>query len=97
MVFIAILMFYNTEEWYDHRMAVNYHGIKFYNIGPMWHCYKTFYRSNLPPFHGNIIILCYKVILPWKLLWNGSKLPWYINPRQSRVRITVVIYRDIVL
>jgi hypothetical protein len=23
-------------------------------------CYKTFYRSNLPPFLGNTIILCYK-------------------------------------
>jgi hypothetical protein len=55
-------------------------------------CYKTFYRGNLPPFHGNSIILCYKHILPWKLMWNGSKLPQYINPRKSRVRITEVIY-----
>jgi hypothetical protein len=31
-------------------------------------CYKTFYRGNLPPFHGNTIILCYKAILLWKLL-----------------------------
>jgi hypothetical protein len=29
-------------------------------------CYKTFYRGNLPPFHGNTVILCYKAILPWK-------------------------------
>ncbi len=28
-------------------------------------CYKTFYRSNLLPFHGNTIILGYKAILPW--------------------------------
>ncbi len=28
-------------------------------------CYKTFYCSNLLPFHGNTIILCYKAILPW--------------------------------
>ncbi len=25
---------YNTEEWFDHGMAVNYRGKKFYNIGP---------------------------------------------------------------
>jgi len=55
------------------------------------------FRGNLPPFHGNTIILCYKAILPWKLLWNGSKSLHYINPRKSRVRITVVIYRCIVL
>ncbi len=28
-------------------------------------CYKTFYCGNLLPFHGNIIILYYKAILPW--------------------------------
>jgi hypothetical protein len=27
-------MFYNTESRYDHGMAVNYRGKKFYNIGP---------------------------------------------------------------
>jgi hypothetical protein len=59
--------------------------------------YKTFYRGNLPPFHGNTVILCYKAILPWKLLRNGSKLPQYFNLRKSRVRSTVVIYRGIVL
>jgi hypothetical protein len=31
-------------------------------------CYKTVYRSNLPPFHGNTLILCYKAALPWYLL-----------------------------
>jgi hypothetical protein len=35
---------------------------------------KKIYRGNLPPFHGNTVILCYKAILPWKLPWNGSKL-----------------------
>ena len=60
-------------------------------------CYKYFYRSNLPPFHGNTAILCLKTILPWKLLWEGSKLPWYFNPRKSRVNITTVIYHGIVL
>jgi hypothetical protein len=56
-----------------------------------------FYRGNLPPFHGNTVILCYKVILPWKSEWNGSKLPLYYNPRKSKVKITVVIYHNIVL
>ncbi len=37
-----------------------------YNRPAIWgQCYKTFYRSNLLPFHGNTIILCYKAILPW--------------------------------
>ncbi len=53
--------------------------------------YKTFYHGNLPPFHVNNIILCYKAILPWKLLWNGSKFPRHINPRKSRVRISMII------
>jgi hypothetical protein len=60
-------------------------------------CYKTFYCDNLPPFHGNTVILCYKAELPWKLLWNGSNLPQYCNPRKSRVKITVVIYHGNVL
>jgi hypothetical protein len=25
-------------------------------------CYKTFCRGNLPPFHGNTVILCYKAL-----------------------------------
>jgi hypothetical protein len=66
-------------------------------VGSWYKSYKTVYRGNLPPFHGNTIILCYKAVLPWKLLWNGSKLPRYIHPRKSRVRITTVIYRCIVL
>jgi hypothetical protein len=28
-------------------------------------CYKTFYRGNLLPFHGNTGILFYKATLPW--------------------------------
>jgi hypothetical protein len=36
MVFTAILMFYNTGWQQYHRMGVNYHGKKFYNIGPWW-------------------------------------------------------------
>ncbi len=28
-------------------------------------CLETFYRGNLLSFHCNIIILCYKAILPW--------------------------------
>ncbi len=65
--------------------------------GTRGQCYKTFYRSNLPPFHGNTVILCYKAILPWKLQLNGSKLPRYLNPRKSKVKITTVIYHRIVL
>jgi hypothetical protein len=34
--------------------------------------FKTFYCSNLPLFHGNAVILCYKAVLPWQLQWNGS-------------------------
>jgi hypothetical protein len=34
MVFTAILMFYNTGWQQYHGMAVNYHGKKFYEIGP---------------------------------------------------------------
>ncbi len=57
----------------------------------------AFYHGNLPSFRGNAVILCYKTILPWKLPWIGSKIPRYFNPRKSRVKITVVIYHDIVL
>jgi hypothetical protein len=35
----------------------------------MGQCYKKIYISQ---FHGNIVILCCRTILPW----NGSKLPW---------------------
>jgi hypothetical protein len=30
-------------------------------------CYKSFHRGNVPPFHGNPVILYYKAMLPWKL------------------------------
>jgi hypothetical protein len=41
-------------------------------------CFKAFCRSSLLPFQGNTIILCYKAILPWQLLWNCCKLPQYL-------------------
>ncbi len=60
--------------------------------------YKTFYHGNVLPFHGNAIILCYKAILPWQLLWNGSKLTWYcfitLAPDET-IPNTVVIYHNI--
>ncbi len=34
-------MFYNTEWRYDHGMAGNYHGKKFFNIGPKGRSHKT--------------------------------------------------------
>jgi hypothetical protein len=34
--------------------------------GPML---QDFYPGNLPPFHGNTVIMCYKAILPCKLEW----------------------------
>ena len=33
-VITNVMLLYNTEWQYDHRMAVNYHGTKFYFIGP---------------------------------------------------------------
>ncbi len=48
MVFtVIIIMFYNTEWRYDHGMAVNYCGKRFYNIGPcgstgLRHFFATF-------------------------------------------------------
>jgi len=40
MVITKVIYLYNTEWWYYHGMAVNYHGNKFYNIGPWSQCYK---------------------------------------------------------
>ncbi len=34
IVFAKVMLLYNTELQYDHEMAVNYCGNKFYNIGP---------------------------------------------------------------
>jgi len=45
MVFTLIIMFYNTEWWYDHGMAVNYRCKKFYNIGPRSHIHNTSFSS----------------------------------------------------
>ncbi len=58
-------------------MAVNDHSKWFYNIDSLGQCYKTFYRGNLPSFHSNTVIPCYKTLYPWEILWNGSKLPQY--------------------
>jgi len=33
-VITKVMLLYNTELRYDHGMVVNYHGKKFYNIGP---------------------------------------------------------------
>ncbi len=35
-VITKVMLLYNTEWQYDHGMAVNYWGKKFYNIGPWW-------------------------------------------------------------
>ncbi len=37
-IITKVMLLYNTEWWYDHGMAVNYCGKKFYNIwpGPTW-------------------------------------------------------------
>jgi hypothetical protein len=75
----------------------NYDTKNVYSADTWAQCYKTFYSGNLPPSHGNTVILCYKALLPWKLLWNGGILPWYFNPRKSRVKIATVIYCGIVL
>ncbi len=36
-VITKVILIYNTEWWYDHGMAVNYCGKKFYNIKPWPH------------------------------------------------------------
>ncbi len=40
-VITKVMLLYNTEWQYDHEMAVNCRGKKFYNIGPRheWDCY----------------------------------------------------------
>jgi hypothetical protein len=46
MVFTAIVMFYNTgSKQYHQGGGVNYHGKKFYNIGPRSKCHKTFFTA----------------------------------------------------
>ncbi len=54
---------------------------------PWGHFYKTFYHGNLPSFYGNTVILCYNAILPWKLRWNGSKLPQYFNSKKVGLEV----------
>jgi hypothetical protein len=41
-VITKVMLLYNTEWQYAHGMAVNYRGKKFYNIGLLSQCYKTF-------------------------------------------------------
>ncbi len=44
-VITKVMLLYNTEWWYDLGMVVNYHGEKFYNIGPRGH-----FMIKLAPF-----------------------------------------------
>jgi hypothetical protein len=37
----------------------------FITLTPGAHVIKLFCRSNLPPFHGNTVILCHTAILSW--------------------------------
>jgi hypothetical protein len=41
-VITKVIYLYNTELWYYHGMAVNYHGKQFYNIGPWSQCHIVF-------------------------------------------------------
>ncbi len=59
--------------------VVNYHSTLLQNFITMVkgvYAIQTFYHSNLPPFNGNTVILCYKPIKPSKLVWIGNKLRW---------------------
>ncbi len=39
-VITKIMLLYNTEWQYDHGMAVNHQGKKFYNIGPWFQTFQ---------------------------------------------------------
>ncbi len=39
-VITKVMLLYKTELWYDHEMALNYCGKKFYNIEPCGPYYK---------------------------------------------------------
>ncbi len=41
-VITKVMLLYNTEWQYDHGMAVNYRGKKFYNTGPWYHFFLSF-------------------------------------------------------
>ncbi len=76
MVFTAILMFYNAEWRYDHGMAVNYCGKKFYTIGP----------SHSSVEQKNIIFefpFCFRMSLPpdvcHKLISQGLKIEYKLK------------------
>jgi hypothetical protein len=62
------------------RKSVNYDRKKFYSTDPRGQCFKSFYSGNSRPFNCITVILSFKAILPWKLQWNGSKLPWFFKP-----------------
>ncbi len=62
-VITEVILLNNTEWEYDHEMAVNYCGKKFYNNGPWTQYYKTiiYCQSTVKPsfcvkkqnYHGN--------------------------------------------
>ncbi len=54
-------------------MAVNYHGIKFYNIGPRWQCYKLF---TAVIYHHSMVISSFCVI---KLYYLGNYCGMAVN------------------
>ncbi len=43
----TIILFYNTEWQQNHGMAMNYHSIKFYNIGPRCQCLQDILSSSM--------------------------------------------------
>jgi hypothetical protein len=47
-IITKLMLLYNTELWYDHGLAVNYRGKKFYNIGCWWQKLAAD-RSYFPP------------------------------------------------
>jgi hypothetical protein len=70
-VITKIMLLYNTEWWYDHGMAVNYHGKKIYSIGPWcqklvvifcyWQDKLPFEKPSSDPVHkcSKTFILCH--------------------------------------
>jgi hypothetical protein len=44
-VITKAMLLYNTEWRYDHGMVVNYHGKKFYNIGPWANLIKLLFMA----------------------------------------------------
>jgi hypothetical protein len=85
----AILMFYNTEWQYDHGMAVNYNGKKFYNNDPWCHEVRvnfgiltTVYIIQSILFHSaNMLWQHLKVLRAYRrgIIIVGQYLWWRIN------------------